>query len=95
MQIAAILTTMAYLATTVLAETAYTQDTGYGLPEGANPCSKHVYCGSVTESPPGGLFRTKRTDCTRVEAIGAAPGGGFPCTSPGNTKESGLVYCCS
>ncbi|CAG8950102.1 hypothetical protein HYFRA_00008336 [Hymenoscyphus fraxineus] len=62
MYIAALLTTMGYLATTVVAVSIYTEADGYSYPSDGflvNPnngqksgCTANVYCGRFNQSPP-------------------------------------------
>ncbi|CAG8977233.1 hypothetical protein HYALB_00007929 [Hymenoscyphus albidus] len=74
MHIAALLTTLGYLATTVVADTVYTEEAGYPAPPDGflvdrvngkkSDCTANVYCGSYTQSPPGSkAFTIGRTLC--------------------------------
>ncbi|CAG8956880.1 hypothetical protein HYFRA_00012335 [Hymenoscyphus fraxineus] len=46
MQFTAILTNLAFLATTVSAATTFTTTNGFPLPENSDGCNKNVFCGS-------------------------------------------------
>ncbi|CAG8971178.1 hypothetical protein HYALB_00010178 [Hymenoscyphus albidus] len=94
MQIAAILTTMGYLATTASAATIYT-NAGWSFPPGgaAEACTKSVYCGNTIQSASGGPFQTPRTDCDLIAAAGA-PTGYFNCR-PDKNFPNGKIYCCT
>ncbi|CAG8956205.1 hypothetical protein HYFRA_00003585 [Hymenoscyphus fraxineus] len=91
MRIAAILQTMAYLATTVSAITVYTTSGTIPLPAGAAPCAGAVYCGFVNQSKPGGAFTVPRDTCGVV----AKPGGegSFACQAKGQgiITETGVL----
>ncbi|CAG8971847.1 hypothetical protein HYALB_00001958 [Hymenoscyphus albidus] len=73
MKIAAILTAMGYLATTVVAQTVYTEELGIAYPDGGflvddltderSDCTAFVFCGRRRQSPSGGAFVIGRNLC--------------------------------
>ncbi|CAG8953174.1 hypothetical protein HYFRA_00003374 [Hymenoscyphus fraxineus] len=97
MQIAALLTTIASLATTVSAArtpmfTVYTQDNTIPWDgQGYTPCTVSVYCKMLMEMVyllgdynQGGPFQKQRTGYTRITAVGAP-------SSPGEVDQAGCI----
>ncbi|CAG8949821.1 hypothetical protein HYFRA_00004146 [Hymenoscyphus fraxineus] len=93
MQIATILTSVAYLATT--ASAVWTTDFGWPLPKNG-VCNGYVYCGRGGQAGP---FKINRgNECSTVtnsegRRIESAT---VPCTpdNQGANPITGLVYCC-
>ncbi|CAG8980325.1 hypothetical protein HYALB_00012687 [Hymenoscyphus albidus] len=99
MQPTAILTTVAFLATTVLAQ-KYTTTAGFPLPDPNTSCPNNVYCGSKDKSPTNGAFIILRTDCQVIllyEKDPAKKPKEFGCVGVGDNGqgEVGKFVCCS